>query len=132
MAENIAEFYADQLNIQNNHGVVLAKFFCELFEIPLEVEKIKTFNKLLKIYSKELVYFSIIDCFDIENVRLKNIYPLISYLCKKRLENKLSKSPNAINLTEQSDALSKKVEKSRHKKLKIKNPFEEGACERPV
>lgn len=126
MAENIAEFYAEQLEIQKNHGVVLAKFFSELFSIPLSVDNIKVFNRLLKLYSKELIYFSIIDCYDIDNVRLNNIYPLLSYLCKKRLENKLAKSPHIINLTSQSDELLNKVEKSKKKHLRIANPFEEG------
>jgi hypothetical protein len=125
MADNLAEFYLDKLNTENNSGLVLARFFCELFGLPLDKGKIIMFNKLVKLYSKDNLFFSILDCYDVENLNTDKVYPLLVYMCKKRIENKLSKQTPMLSLTTKSDSIIKKIDSMRRRRIVIKNPFEE-------
>ncbi len=124
MNENLSEIYLEKLKTEKNTGLVLAKFFCELFDIPLTKEKIILFSKLVKLYSKENLYFSILDCFDIENVNTEKIYPLIVYLCKKRLENRSKEIRTDFSLSDQSFDIKKKIKLVHKTELKIISPFD--------
>lgn len=125
MADNLAELYLERLNSEGNSGLVLAKFYCELFGLPLEKSKIIMFNKLVKLYSKDNLFFSILDCYDVENLNPEKIYPLLVYMCKKRIENKNNKLSFIPNLSDKSETILNKIEKVKRLHIVVKNPFEE-------
>ena len=125
MTDNLSEIYLEKLKTEQNSCLILAKFFCELFTLPLARDKIIIFSKLVKAYSKEDIFFSILDCYDMDNVNTNKIYPLLVYFCKKRLEEKTKTLREDINLSSTSDEILKKIKKTSKQKLIILDPFEE-------
>ncbi len=123
MNENLSEIYLEKLKTEKNIGLLLAKFFCELFGIPLTKEKIITFNKLIKLYSKENIFFSVLDCYDMPDVNTEKVYPLLGYFCKKRLESKIKEIHVDVNLTEQTKDIRKKINQVHKISMQISSPF---------
>lgn len=127
MTENLIELYYEKLYKDNNPGLVLTKFYCELFTLAFSPQKIITFNKLLKLYSRSTVFFSIVDCYDVKDITHDKIYGLLSYFCKKRMENKLNGvSELPFDLTNSVKEINRKIDKlTEGKELKINDPFDE-------
>lgn len=122
MDENIAEFYYDRLKESTNPIGVLVNFYVSLFNLEkAENDMYRIFARMYKIYGRDTVFFSLLDCSEIEVVG--DISRLIAYFAKKRLEAKYNYSV-PMDLSK----LSLELEKSENKKRKIKvkiDPFEE-------
>lgn len=86
--ENIADLYYEKLSNDPRSGNILAKFFEDLFSRPYSTQNIVMFNKLVKVYGKYIPFFAILDMYSYENAEVENPYGLLSYYCKKRLEQK--------------------------------------------
>jgi hypothetical protein len=122
MAEGLADSYFEKLNSDTNPGATLAKFYSELFNLTYGVKTVVMFNRLVKLYGKTNVFFSILEIGDTADHT--NIYGLINYICKKRLEKSSSSTP--VDLLEDTVIASeKKVKKALKTTLIIRNPFDE-------
>ncbi len=86
MDEGIAVVYLDKLKNADNPGVILAKFYCELFNIKLTPQIISMFNKFNKVYGRNIVYATVLDLTDVADLTFDRIYGLISHICKKKLD----------------------------------------------
>ena len=87
--ENIADLYYEKLSKESNPGKVLAAFYETLFDRSYSVKNIIMFNKLVKAYGKYIPFFAILDMFSYEGLEIvDNMFGLLSYYCKKRLEQK--------------------------------------------
>ena len=87
MDDGLAAKYADLL--ENDHsraGTHLARMFGELTDTNIDGKLMGIFSKLVKIYGARLIYFSVLDVADMDNVRPGNPAGLLSYFAKKRLE----------------------------------------------
>ena len=72
-------------------GAVLSKFYEVIFDRPYSVQTIIMFNKLIKVYGKYIPFFAILDLFSYEKVEVtENMFGLLSYYCKKRVEQKMA------------------------------------------
>jgi hypothetical protein len=125
MEDSLAEFYYEQLKSTTNPVGTLVAFYKSLFNVDKADESTyKTFARLYRIYGKQLLYFALLDCSDMENIDLSiGMSGLLSYFAKKRLESTRSFDV-AVNLSD----LVKEFEKDGEKRKKIKiniNPFEE-------
>jgi hypothetical protein len=87
-AENVSEFYYEQLKDTTNPALVLSRFFGSLFSRDYGRSEVILFNRLLKIYGRFTVYFSLLDMTSMTEINFDNIYGLISYFAKKRIEQK--------------------------------------------
>lgn len=124
--ENLFELYFEQLHTTKTPGKVLAEFYCSLFNLAFSPQKIITFNKLLKLYSRDVIFFAISDCADIDNLDHENIHRLLSYFCKKRMESRYKLNGSiVIDLTETIKELNKKIDKLSERKVKFNDPFDE-------
>jgi len=86
--ENIAEFYYEKLGSTDRPGNVLAQFFCSVFDFSVTRKEIILFNKLVKLYGRYVPYFAVLDLYSYEGADPSNPYGLLSYYCKRRLEQK--------------------------------------------
>jgi hypothetical protein len=92
--ENVAELYYRKLSESKNVGVTLAQFYGSVFNQPVSKKEIIIFNRLVNIYGRFNVYFSILDMTSMTELNLENPYPLLSHFAKKRLDQKFD--TNAI------------------------------------
>lgn len=121
VTENSAEFYYEKLVNSTNPGLVLAQFFGNVFNRQISRTDVILFNRLLKIYGRFVVYFTILDLTSMTDLDFsKDLYGIFSYFAKKRLDQKYG-----IVMVESNDlnkvALSwgKAIEKQKKEKINI-------------
>jgi hypothetical protein len=120
-SNGIFEQYFEELSTSDNKGLLLAKFYCQLFELTITPNTIRMFNKLLKEFTVYNIFYSISDMFSMNEVNHTNIYGLVKYFCKARVNKEEIKMPERLTI----ESMVTKIEKSSTRKLKVKNPFEE-------
>lgn len=119
--EALADIYYEKLKDTDNPGLTLARFFCELNDKTIDKDRIILFNKLLKLFCRYTIYFSIMDLFGYEKADLNgNLYGLLMYYCKSRLEKESKNSPQSENL----DDFISDVEKQKRAQKKISKTLE--------
>jgi len=113
-AENLAEFYYEKLHDTVNPALVLSQFYGNLFSKEYGRSEIIMFNRLLKLYGRFTIYFSLLDMHSMTEIRFENVYGLISYFAKKRLEQKYGVlSFYYKNLDREVTSIEKLIEKQR-------------------
>jgi hypothetical protein len=121
--ENLAEYYFEKLPQDTNPGLLLAKFFCQSMETTVTKSEIIMFNRLIKLYGRTIPYFAILDVNSMPEVKLDNPFPLLSYFCKKRIEQKNPEVYNGAytNLDSKIEKLIGQISAQEgRKKLKVK------------
>lgn len=93
-------------------SVYLASMFGEMFEINITGVHYSIFAKLLKVYGIVRLKIALLDMYDMDNINLKNPYPLLVYFLKKRMETKPS---------DHSDSLMNYIEKQKKELGKVIN-----------
>jgi hypothetical protein len=100
-SESLAESYFEELTKSNNPGPVLVRFFIDLFGKPPSDGNgniYALFNRLVQIYGRRTIYFSLLDMADMGDLDLTGVSRLITYFAKKRLEAKFNRVvPNDLN-----------------------------------
>ena len=120
-SEALADIYYEKLKDADNPGLTLARFFCELNDREVDREKVILFNRLLKLFGRYTVYFAIMDLYGYSDANIDgNIYGLLSYYCKSRLEKESKNSSQSENL---DDFLSE-VEKQKRAQKKVAKTLE--------
>ena len=122
--ENIAETYLDGLKDETNPGALLARFYAELYSQPYNPQLIILINRLIKVYGRETTFYSILSIENMKDLDHSNIYPLLRYMCNKRLESKSKPTNELVDLTGYIQTVKIKSEKVRAKKMKVSDPFE--------
>lgn len=84
-AEGLAELFFARLKTTTNPGVVLAQFYGALLNVDYGRSDIISFNRLIKIFGKSIVFFTIIDISRKETFT-EFPYGLIFKICKDKLE----------------------------------------------
>jgi hypothetical protein len=122
--ENTADLYYEKLGSTDKPGGVLAKFYEEIFSRPYSVQDIILFNKLVRVYGKYIPYFAILDLFSYEKAEIgDNMFGLLSYYCKKRLEQKTEVAvlnDAYKNLDTVADKVLERIEQLKDKPFKAK------------
>lgn len=116
MPENLADLYYEKLADTDRPGSVLARFFNALYDRPNSVKEIILFNKLIKVYGKYIPFFAILDFYNYAEAKPENPYGLLSYYCKKRIEEKSSVTVvnDAFkNLDNLADKVAKRIEEQK-------------------
>lgn len=86
--DSLAEMFFDKIMTAENPVSYLVGFFCALFSVEVTKDMYMMFAKLYRVYGREIVYFSILDCFDIDSIDASKPYGILVYFCKKRLQTK--------------------------------------------
>lgn len=118
--ENIAELYYEKLKVTTNAGLVLAHFFTEITGKDAGRSEIIMINRLLKLFNRFTVYFSIMDLSKSEILE-GNLYPLLYTICRNRFEriHEGEMSPAFQSLEREVNKLEKQIERMKSRKLKF-------------
>jgi hypothetical protein len=120
ISENSADLYYERLSNSTNPGLVLAQFFGNVFDRTISRSEVILFNRLLKIYGRFIVYFTILDMSSMSELNFDNLYPLLSYFAKKRLDQKYGIiMVESQNLDKLANTYEKAIEKQKKTKLSI-------------
>ena len=124
--ENISDLYYEKLKTTTNPGVVLASFYCTLYDTEATRSEIIMFNKLLKVFGRFTVFSSIMAVAGSYPEKQDNVYPLIYTICKRKFE---AEHDGLViqareSLTRYINSMQKSAEIASRQKLKI--PSSEG------
>jgi hypothetical protein len=123
--ESLAVIYMNMLAEGDNIPITLAKFYWELFSVEPKKDDIIAMSKLVRVYGRDIVYSALLDMYDVPDIKLENIYPLLVYMCKKRLLSIRDSKPNLdTDLSKFAEELHKSFSKKK-RKLKVIDPFNE-------
>lgn len=112
MEENIVEIYMKELQTTDNPGVHLAKFLWEVIEKSPDNSDIIMINRFIRLYGRELVFFSILDLADFDKLNKNNLNRLIAYLLKKKSTEKYKEfNSRYYNLSDYLDKMKKKLDR---------------------
>jgi len=109
--ENLAEYYFSMLNETPIPAATLAKMLWSLVDWNGGQKDIIMLKRLIKIYGRNNIYFSILDLAEVETLT-GSPFRLLVWFAKKRLEGKFSEPQNYID--------AKAIEKKLNKKRRIK------------
>ncbi len=88
MVENLSDKYWNQLHKSSEPMRVLHSFYMELFQKEYSRKDVRMFNKLLRIYGREEIFYTILDVYDMRKPDLYNPYPLFATIIKNRIKKK--------------------------------------------
>jgi hypothetical protein len=123
MIEDLANDYIQKLEIADNPGSILTKFYSELFDLPYDVRMIGQFNKCVKLYGRFTVFMSLMDMYDIQDLNHQKIFSLIIYLCKKRFN--MENSDAVSDMQDEIKEHERRIKEVKKSKLEIRSPFDE-------
>jgi hypothetical protein len=123
MEENLAEEFITKLASTEDSGNILTQFYSRAFDFPFDGRMIGMFRKLIKMYGRYTVFFSLIDIYEMPDVNHQKIFGLIQYFCKKRLEGK-SKVLND-SMMEELHTYERRIKEMKKEKLSVRSPFDE-------
>jgi hypothetical protein len=109
--ENLSGFWKEQLESSLQPAEVLLKMSQSILNITGNY--LVSFRKLVKIYGRNNVYYSILDCSDMNQID-GDPYRILSYFCKKRLDTKSNPS-GIIDI----DEIEKKINKMTKGKISV-------------
>jgi len=85
-AENVSEYYYEKLNNSVSPGPILAALYGSLYGFTYTRAEIIMMNKLVKIFGRFTVFFSVLDMAGTYPERSDNQYPLLYKICKNKFE----------------------------------------------
>jgi hypothetical protein len=121
--EGLALQYKKLMEESSTPGYIITIFYSLLFNITTDQKTIAMISNLVKIYGREVVFYSVLDMVEMENLDHSSIVRLLSYFCKKRLSQ--DKESKYTDLSKELNKLKDIEIKLRAKPVKIKDPFEE-------
>ena len=122
--EDLVTYFENKLyDPSGKPAIVLEQFCSALYDKPFMEKHIPFFAKAVKIYGRELVFLSILDTWDIDNIDPNTVLRLIGYFIKKRAEQKL-KHTDVVDLSKSVEESITKLAKFKDKKVEVVNPFD--------
>jgi hypothetical protein len=120
--EDLLSYYANKLDKSEDIPSSLTQFYCTALKLQSNRDILIMFSKLTRMYGGKVVFKAIVDVYDMKEVDLNNIYPLLTYFCNKGTSVNDTSSPSLDSVL--NDNLTK-IEELKEVKLVIPNPFEE-------
>lgn len=119
--ENSAEFYYEKLKSSDRPGTVLAALYCSLYGIDTTRSEIIMFNRLLKVFGRFTVFFSVIDMVGSYPDNVENPYSMLYTICKRKFEASHAEShlQSREPLDKYISNLDKEINSLKSRKLKI-------------
>lgn len=122
--ENSSEFFYEKLKGSESPGVILASLYASLYEIQPSRREVIMCNKLVKVFGRFTVFFSIIDMAGSYPENVENPYALLYTICKRKFE---SAHTDATVQSRQSlqpyvKDIQKNIDKLKRQKAKIPSP----------
>lgn len=126
--ENSSEFYYEKLKSADNPGVILASFYCGLYDLKVSRSEIIMFNKLVKTFSRFTVFFAVLDMVGSKPEKLDHPYGYLYEICKRRFETTHIDSTLQAreSLDKEIKKIDEEIEKLEKNRKKLKIPSSEG------
>ena len=120
--EGLITSYKSRLDAETNPGLLLSRYYLEIHQLPSSslAGFLPTINKLIRLYGRQIVFYSITSTADFAEVNHSNIYRLLSYLCKKHLQGGGNET---VFLEEVVKTLNKPIKKV--KVTEVRSPFDD-------
>ena len=126
MDENIVTVFYDRLADAKNPASFLVGLYAQIFSLPFDAKLIPQVAKLVKLFGRKNVFLSIVDLAFVKQFNPKeNCYPLLSYICKRRLSEYVDDAYNDRNPVVDVDKVFEKIDKQLRRKLRFRSPFDE-------
>ncbi len=124
MVENLSDKYWNQLHKSQEPMRVLHSFYMELFDKEFSRKDVALFNKLLRIYGREEIFYTILDIHDMKKPNLYSPYNLFAAIIKNRLKKKrgVDSLLSSKDLTADLRKKSKAIEEQKRIKDTLKIP----------
>jgi len=85
--ENLLELYWEKLEKEASRpGNVITRFYSALFDVPTNKSQIIMFNKLIKLYGRYIVFYSVLDLVSVRDLNHDSLYGLLHAMCRNRFE----------------------------------------------
>lgn len=122
MVENLSDKYWNQLHKTTEPMRVLHSFYMELFNRDHNRKDVAMFNKLLRIYNREEIFYTVLDIYDMKKPNLSSPYPLFATIIK----NRMKKERGGNNLASSRDLTAdiRRKQKRIKEQLEIKDTLE--------
>lgn len=131
--ENLVDYYYKTLHTTTKPGNHIAKFYWEIFSLEPNKGDIIMFNKFIKLYGREDVFYAIaFELPHIPNLDLNSRpYGLIKKIIVSNKKNKLTNGSGGshTDLSKEIKRVNKEMEKRKDENLVFENPFEDGKDE---
>lgn len=123
--ENELEFYYEKLKDSTSPTNILLALFQGITGISPTRSEVIMVNKLVKLFGRFTVFFSIVDLSKYEKLE-GNVYPLLYTICKNRFESSHHDSSVVAfeSLQGRLNLIEKEIEKVTKKKIKVPSPDE--------
>lgn len=121
--ENLSDIYFERLSQTTNPGGVLARFLCEILELDITKAHIIMMNKLIRVFGKYTVFFSVLDIYSYSETPTR-LYPSLYRACQRRFESAHGASmlTPLESLDRAVQAIGKEISKVKKAKLKMPDP----------
>lgn len=109
------------MNSSINPGAILAAMYCSLYGLEITRSEIMMCNRLVKVFGRTTVFFSILDMFGSYPAVQQNVRPLLYAICKRRFETAHVNSivSSRENLDNYVSNKMKEIEKVKKQKITI-------------
>jgi hypothetical protein len=124
--ENSSEFYYEKLKSSDSPGQILTAMYSTLYDIAPSRKEIIMCNKLVKVFGRFLVFFSILDMAGSYPVQPENPFPLLYTICKRKFESAHTDATMQSRQSLDSYIQNNRKEIERVKRQKAKIPSPEG------
>ncbi len=124
MVENLSDKYWNQLHKTSEPMRVLHSFYMELFNRDHNRKDVAMFNKLLRIYNREEIFYTVLDIYDMKKPNLSSPYPLFATIIKNRMKKERGGNSLASSrdLTSDIRRKQKRIEEQREIKDTLEIP----------
>lgn len=84
--ENKTEYYYEQLKDTITPGVTIADYYCKVYGIEKTKSETMMFNRLVGIFGRFVVFFSVSRMIGTYPEKQENVFPLLYTICSNRFE----------------------------------------------
>lgn len=102
--ENLAEYWKEKIEESTEPASMLHLMYKSILQT--DNNYYATFGKLTRIYGRNSVYFSILDCATLDEIEGDPLR-ILTYFCKKRLEENTSNKEAVIDIKALQDKIRK-------------------------
>lgn len=99
MEENLVDSFYQAIMQESEPGKNLARFLWACLSKPYDPGDIAIMNKLVKVYGRRTVFFSILDLIDVPTLDPNRYYGLLAYFIKRKVQDHYDGLTNYRDLT---------------------------------
>ena len=100
--ENLAESLYEQVMESSNPGPILVLLCKSIFEDIVDKSSYGMIGRLNKVYGRRILFFAILDSVTFEPKSMVDLFKILSFFCKKRIEKQIVSTIDLTKLVEEN------------------------------